>query len=81
MAKLHMYLVSKSIKQTCSSCNELVLPKKGVSVFNLILYVILAGLVYLFAKSSLAIFLPFALIAVEYIFFARPRCPLCKEES
>lgn len=75
MIQLQVYMNSK--KRLCLDCNEIVIPRREISVINLLFYIIIGIIVYFITKNKLSFLLPILLSIINSI-FVKPKCPKCK---
>jgi len=80
MIKLQLYLISRKTKKKCSSCGEYVVPIKGISILNIGIYFLISSVAFFITKEKLS-FLILIVLSIINSLFAKPVCPLCKENK
>lgn len=80
MMQLQTYLNTKRKPKLCLNCNEAVIPRREVSILNVIFYIIIGIIVYVFTKNKVSMFIPIVLSIINS-FLVKPRCPICKESK
>ena len=77
MMQLQMYINMKKKRRLCLDCNEAVIPRREVSVLNILFYVIIGAVVYFITRNKLSFFLPI-ILAVINAMLVKPKCPKCR---
>lgn len=77
MMQLQMYVNAKKQPKLCLDCNEAVIPRREISILNVIFYIIIGIIVYVFTKNKASIFIPIALSIINSL-LVKPRCPKCR---
>ena len=77
MSQLQMYVNAKRKLKLCLDCNETVIPRREISILNVIFYIIIGIIVYIFTKNKASVFIPIVLSIINS-FLTKPKCPKCK---
>lgn len=80
MVKFQVYLSQKRQPVECKGCNNIVVPRKEISVLNLIFYVIASGVIFFITKRKLVILLPIVLAVINSLLIKK-RCPTCRDTT
>ena len=80
MIQLQMYINTKRQPKLCLNCNEAVIPKREISILNVIFYIIIGIIVYVLTKNKASIFIPIVLSIINSL-LVKPKCPKCRGTS
>lgn len=75
--RLQTYISQKRIPIECKTCGKAVVPRKEISVLNIIAFVIIGVIVFFVTKRKIAILLPLVLSVINSL-AVKKKCPECK---
>ena len=81
IVRYQIYRSKRKAPKICLNCNELVYPRKEISVLNVLFYLILGVVTYFIMKKIwVALLVPLVLTVIN-VFMVKKRCPKCRGEE